>query len=66
MPCWPSRRKTRAIAVIDGPNTNDEAAIDYRSLFGSDRAYIVDPWFCRCATRMGRRNRSRRQPEWPG
>jgi len=38
-------QKTRAIAVIDGPNTNDEAAIDYRSLFGSDRAYIVDPWF---------------------
>ena len=38
-------QKSRAIAVIDGPNTNDEAAIDYRSLFGSDRAYIVDPWF---------------------
>jgi len=37
-------QKTRAIAVIDGPNTNDEAAIDYRSQFGSDRAYLVDPW----------------------
>ena len=36
--------KTRAIAVLDGPNTNDEAAIDYRSQFGSDRAYLVDPW----------------------
>src|SRR5690606_24294377 len=37
-------QKTRAIAVIDGPNTNDEAAIDYRAQFGSDRAYVVDPW----------------------
>ena len=36
--------KTRAIAVIDGPNTHDEAAIDYRAQFGSDRAYVVDPW----------------------
>lgn len=35
---------TRGIAVIDGPNTNDEAAIDYRAQFGSDRAYVVDPW----------------------
>ena len=37
-------QKTRSIAIIDGPNTNDEAAIDYRAKFGSDRAYIVDPW----------------------
>ncbi|MDD3677191.1 phage tail sheath subtilisin-like domain-containing protein [Thauera propionica] len=37
-------QKTRAIAVIDGPNLNDEAAVDYRAQFGSDRAYVVDPW----------------------
>lgn len=37
-------QKTRALAVLDGPNTNDEAAIDYRSQFVSDRAYLVDPW----------------------
>lgn len=36
--------KLRAIAVIDGPNTSDEAAIDYRAQFGSERAYLVDPW----------------------
>jgi len=35
--------RLRAIAVIDGPNTTDAAAIDFRGNFGSDRVYIVDP-----------------------
>ncbi|WP_257835015.1 phage tail sheath family protein [Burkholderia glumae] len=35
--------KLRAIAVIDGPNTDDEAAIAYAKNFGSKRLYMVDP-----------------------
>lgn len=35
--------KLRAIAIIDGPRTTDEAAIAYASGFGSKRLYLVDP-----------------------
>jgi hypothetical protein len=36
--------RLRAIIVADGPNTTDAAAQAYRSQFGSDRVYLVDPW----------------------
>ena len=35
--------KLRAIGIIDGPNTDDEAAIAYAQNFGSKRLYMVDP-----------------------
>ncbi|MGR3992447.1 phage tail sheath subtilisin-like domain-containing protein [Pseudomonas sp. 1121_17] len=35
--------KLRAIAIIDGPNTTDEAAMAYAGEFGAKRAYMVDP-----------------------
>ncbi|MBV4534133.1 phage tail sheath family protein [Pseudomonas sp. SWRI107] len=35
--------KLRGIAIIDGPNTTDEAAIAYAGEFGAKRAYMVDP-----------------------
>ncbi|WP_288442068.1 phage tail sheath family protein [uncultured Pseudomonas sp.] len=35
--------KLRGIAIIDGPNTTDEAAIDYAENFGAKRAFMVDP-----------------------
>lgn len=35
--------KLRAIAIIDGPNTTDEAAIAYAKNFGAKRAFLVDP-----------------------
>ncbi|SFB59563.1 hypothetical protein SAMN05216248_1191, partial [Pseudomonas simiae] len=35
--------KLRALAIIDGPNTTDEAAMDYRKNFGSKRVFLVDP-----------------------
>ncbi|MGV8899990.1 MAG: phage tail sheath subtilisin-like domain-containing protein [Burkholderiaceae bacterium] len=35
--------KLKAIAIIDGPNTDDEAAIAAAGEFGSKRIYIVDP-----------------------
>jgi phage tail sheath protein FI len=35
--------KLRAIAIIDGPNTDDDAAFAFRQEFGSKRIYIVDP-----------------------
>lgn len=35
--------KLRAIAIIDGPNTTDEAVIAYAGEFGAKRAYMVDP-----------------------
>lgn len=35
--------KLRAIAIIDGPGTTDEAATTYAKLFGSKRLYMVDP-----------------------
>ncbi len=36
--------RLRAIIVADGPNTTDAAAIAYRTQFGSDRLYLIDPW----------------------
>ncbi|WP_350614726.1 phage tail sheath family protein [Pseudomonas sp. HY7a-MNA-CIBAN-0227] len=35
--------KLRAMALIDGPNTTDEAALAYRENFGSRRVFMVDP-----------------------
>ncbi|WP_223432545.1 phage tail sheath family protein [Pseudomonas sp. GL-B-26] len=35
--------KLRAIGIIDGPNTTDEAAMAYALEFGSKRLYLVDP-----------------------
>ena len=35
--------RLRAVAVIEGPSTTDEAAITYRENFGARRAYVVDP-----------------------
>lgn len=35
--------KLRGIAIIDGPNTTDEAAIAYAAEFGAKRAFLVDP-----------------------
>lgn len=35
--------KLRAIAILDGPNTTDEAAMAYALEFGSRRLYMVDP-----------------------
>ena len=35
--------KLKAIAIIDGPNTTDEAAITYADTFGSKRLFMVDP-----------------------
>ena len=36
--------KLKAIAIVDGPNTDDEAAIAYFNNFGSKRVFAVDPW----------------------
>jgi phage tail sheath protein FI len=35
--------KLRAIAIVDGPNTTDEAALEYAENFGSKRIFMVDP-----------------------
>lgn len=35
--------KLRGIAIVDGPNTTDEAAIAYAENFGAKRAFLVDP-----------------------
>ncbi|AHC82699.1 tail protein [Pseudomonas monteilii SB3101] len=35
--------KLRAVAVIDGPGTTDEAAMTYAENFGSKRLFMVDP-----------------------
>ncbi|WP_085710851.1 MULTISPECIES: phage tail sheath family protein [unclassified Pseudomonas] len=35
--------KLRAIAIIDGPNTTDEAALAYAQEFGSKRLFMADP-----------------------
>lgn len=35
--------KLRAVAIIDGPGTTDEAATTYAKSFGSKRLYMVDP-----------------------
>ena len=36
--------RIRAVALIDGPNTTDAAAITFRGQFGSDRVMVIDPW----------------------
>ena len=35
--------KLRAVAIIDGPNTDDDAAVAHALNFGSKRLYMVDP-----------------------
>ena len=35
--------KLRAIAIVDGPNTTDEAVLAYAKEFGSKRVFMVDP-----------------------
>ena len=35
--------KLRAVAIIDGPGTTDEAATTYAKSFGSKRLFMVDP-----------------------
>lgn len=35
--------KLRAVAIVDGPSTTDEAAIAFVENFGSKRVYLVDP-----------------------
>lgn len=35
--------KLKAIAIVDGPNTDDDAALAYALNFGSKRVYMVDP-----------------------
>ncbi len=35
--------RLRAVAVVDGPNTTNVAAVTYRLNFDSDRLFIVDP-----------------------
>ncbi len=35
--------RLRAVVILDGPNTTDEAAISYAGDLGNDRAYLVDP-----------------------
>ena len=39
----PVADRLRAIALIDGPNTTDAAAITFRNNFGSKRLYVTDP-----------------------
>ncbi len=36
-------QQLRAVIIADGPNTTDEAAIQYAALHSSDRIYVVDP-----------------------
>jgi phage tail sheath protein FI len=36
--------RLRAVVLIDGQNTTDEEAIDYRAEFDSDRGFLIDPW----------------------
>ncbi|MFB6399275.1 phage tail sheath subtilisin-like domain-containing protein [Pseudomonas putida] len=35
--------KLRGLAILDGPNTTDEAALAYAENFGAKRAFLVDP-----------------------
>jgi hypothetical protein len=37
--------KLRGYAILDGPNTSDEAAKAYRGLYGHRRCEVVDPWY---------------------
>jgi len=34
--------KLRGVAIVDGPSTTDDAAIQFAALFGSKRLYLVD------------------------
>jgi len=36
--------RLRAVVLADGPNSTDEAAVQYRMDYGSDRVFIIDPW----------------------
>jgi len=36
--------RTRAVAVVDGPNTNEAEALAARNDYGSQRVYMVDPY----------------------
>ena len=36
-------QKLRSIAIVDGPNTDDDAVLAYAKNFGSKRIYMVDP-----------------------
>ena len=36
--------RLRAVIVVDGPNTTDDAAQQYANDWGSARVYMVDPW----------------------
>jgi len=36
--------RLKAVAIVDGPNTNDADAITLREQHGSARLYIADPW----------------------
>lgn len=36
--------RMRAIIIVDGPNTTDDAAQQYANDWGSDRIYMIDPW----------------------
>lgn len=36
--------RLRAIILVDGPNSTDEAAVIYRNDWGNKRIYITDPW----------------------
>lgn len=35
--------RLRAVIIADGPNTDDDDAVDYRRDWGSKRVYVVDP-----------------------
>ncbi|MCK9802439.1 phage tail sheath family protein, partial [Pseudomonas sp. MAFF 302030] len=35
--------KLRGLAILDGPNTTDEAVMEYAENFGAKRAFMVDP-----------------------
>jgi hypothetical protein len=36
--------RMRAVCIVDGPNTNDAAAISAIGDYGTSRVYMVDPW----------------------
>ncbi|MCW4114736.1 phage tail sheath subtilisin-like domain-containing protein [Aurantimonas sp. MSK8Z-1] len=35
--------KLKAVAYVDGPDTSDQAAVQYRGLINSDRIFVCDP-----------------------
>jgi len=39
----PVAERLKAIIIADGPNTTDAAAIAYKTQFGSDRVFLIDP-----------------------